>query len=144
VHTLCAFENNLQDQEYLHKLNIPTDSSKKFPSRKKTDIAHQACLRKQSATSRIFAQAQNSNCLKQEIYITKENRQCTPCKPSKTICKIKNIRISSKFQLPEARHFHYQRKQTAHTMRALENNPQGQEYVHKLKNPTDSSKNFTS
>ena len=40
MHTRCAFENNLQDQEYLHKLNIPTDSTKNLTSRNKTDSAH--------------------------------------------------------------------------------------------------------
>ena len=58
-------------QEYMDKLKIPNTSSKNFPARNKTDRANHACLTIQSNSnwSRIFGQAQNSKCLKQEISI---------------------------------------------------------------------------
>jgi len=39
----------------------------------------------QSNCPRIVEQAQNSKCLEQAFSITKENRQCKPCMPNKTI-----------------------------------------------------------
>ena len=102
-------------KEYLNNLKIPTASSKNFPSRQETDSSHHVCLTKQFAIrfSTITAQAQNSTCLKQEFSITKENRQCKPCMPNKTIQLLKNSWTSSKFQLPRARIFHHQTKQSA-------------------------------
>ena len=64
------------DQGYLHKLKVPTPSSKNFPSPDKnwqcTQCGvHHACLSNlQSNWSTIFSPAHNSNCLKQEFYIT--------------------------------------------------------------------------
>jgi len=95
-------------QEHLEKLKIPSASCKKFPPLKKTGITK--CSERdnlQSNCSRLVEEAQNSKCLEQEFSITKENRQCKPCMPNKTIRfqLIKNIWRSSNFQVPQARNF---------------------------------------
>ena len=70
-------------QEKFHKLKIPTAPTKNFPSRKKTDGAHHACLT-------LFEQAQKCTCPKQQFSIVKI-KDSAPSVPE-------TIWTSSKFQ----------------------------------------------
>jgi len=83
------------------KFQLP--SARNFP-RKETDSAYHACLTKQSAIQ-VSKNAQNSNCFEQEFSITRENRQCKPCVPNKTIRLIKTMWTSSKVELPRSKFF---------------------------------------
>ena len=83
------------------KFQLP--SARNFP-RKETDSANHACLTKQSAIQ-VSKNAQNSNCFEQEFSITRENRQCKPCVPNKTIRLIKTMWTSSKVELPRSKFF---------------------------------------
>ena len=82
---VCLTQNNPIDKEHFDKLNIPTALSKNFQLRNKTDSTNHAVLKKQSSWSKIFAQAENCNCLDQKSSNTKENKKCKPCMPNKTI-----------------------------------------------------------
>ena len=94
---------NQIDQEYSDKLNLPTALSKNFPSLKKTGSAHHAYQNNLNCNwLRIFGQAQNPNCIKQEFSITKANRQFTSCVPSKTICNPINQQYLQKLKIPTA------------------------------------------
>ena len=70
---------------------------------------------------------QSSNCLKHKFSITKQVKQCTPCVPNKTI----------RNPIDQPRIFHYEVKQTVHSMCA-------KEHLNKLCIPNASSKNFPS
>ena len=74
----------------------------------------------------------------------KENIHCTPWVPNKPIQLIKNIWISSIFQLPQARIFHHERKQTVQTISALQNILIDQEYLNKFIVQTAVNKYFHS
>ena len=78
--------------------------------------------------STMLTQAPKSNCLKQELSNTKENRHCTPCmrlRKQFAIQLINNIYTSTNIQLPQAPIFNLKRKKkTLGTMRASENNMQ--------------------
>ena len=108
-----------------------------------------AQLTKQSAIqlSKNSWTSSNSKCLKQEFFITKENRQCKLCVPNKTIQfqLIKNGQAQNSKCLQ--REFFPSRKKTESANNAcLTKNPIpiDNEYLDKLKIPNASSKNFLS
>ena len=73
----------------------------------------------------IIAQAQKPNCLNHKFSLTKLIKQSTLCIPNKTICN----------PIDQQSIFHYEVKQTVHSMCA-------EEHLNKLWIPTPSSKNF--
>ena len=103
-----AQNSNCLEQEFsiilmCTSLKFQLPSARNFP-RKETDSAYHACLTKQSA-NQVSKNAQNSNCFEQEFSITRENRQCKPCVPNKTIRLIKTMWTSSKVELPRSKNF---------------------------------------
>ena len=113
AHHACV-KNNLQSyfQEKMNQFKVQTASSTNFLSQNKSNSAHHACVTKQSSVLflRIIAPAQNSNCLKHKFSITKQVKQCISCVPSKTI----------RNPIDQPRIFHYEGKQTVHSMCAKE------------------------
>jgi len=68
------------------KIQVPR--AKNFHLKRKQAVKTMCAKRTnlQSNCPRIVGQAQNSKCLEQEFSNMKENRQCEPFVPSKTIC----------------------------------------------------------
>ena len=134
---MWALQNNPIDKKYLYKIEIPTASIKIFPSRMKTDgqTLHawqniQLILNICSSWKFQLSWAKHPN--------TKDKIKCKPCMRSKTIQLIKNIWTISTFQLPQAKFFHHETKQTVQAMCDSQNNPNDQEYLDKLKISTAS------
>ena len=138
---------------------MPTASSR-FVHHKQNQTMHTMCTSEnilQTNWSTIFAHAQNFNLVTPARTLSSKNKTDTaqhacPGKQS-VITSIKNMSTSSKFQMPQARILHQERKQTMHTICAKENilqsklsriYPQAQNYnclkqVFPYQNRTDSA-----